>query len=90
MKLLQMGQWATNRGLAECVELEGFGIIGAVIDTEGNGIVLHQALAAHDLLVALRLAKYYVEFAIETGDQQAPKDLAAVCAAIAKAEGKSA
>lgn len=52
-KLWPMGQWATDRGIAECIELEDFGIIGAVIDTEGCDIIRRRALAFHDLLDAL-------------------------------------
>ena len=63
-KLMRQGQWATRAApanVAECVELEGFGIIGAVIDTEGNSIILERALAYHDLVDALRDLLPYAE-----------------------------
>lgn len=57
-ELREMGQWNVTHGdkhdLATCLELDGFGIVGAVIDTEGNNIITRRALAFTELLNALR------------------------------------
>lgn len=58
-RLVPMGQWQSGKHLAECLELEDFGIIGAVIDTEGNSIIMNRALAYQDLLAA---CEYVVQF----------------------------
>lgn len=54
--LMRQGEWQTNKGLAQCVELEGFGIVGAVIDTEGESIILRRALACAELVAAFEAA----------------------------------
>jgi hypothetical protein len=86
MKLILMGQWTTNKGLADCVELEGFGIVGAVIDNEGNGIVLNAALAMSELLAACESLAMLVDRG-ETNISVRAWALDNARAAIAKARG---
>lgn len=56
-------QGATNKGLAEVVEQEGHGVIGATIDTASEGVLYRLAMAAPVLLGALHLARPFVEHA---------------------------
>lgn len=54
LSLIPQGQWATNKGVAECVEHVGFGVVGAVIDRHEDKLLLRMTLAAPDLLAALK------------------------------------
>lgn len=68
-KLSSMGQWnvtyGNTHGLAECVELEGFGIVGAVIDTEGESVILRRAIACSELLEELSEAERVIRWAAQ-------------------------
>lgn len=90
-RLIQQGQWSVRISggcgrNAECLELEGFGIVGAVIDIEGNNIILNRALACSDLLA--ESAAFVADFQayIDSDDYDLP-DPSALLAAIATARG---
>ena len=76
------GQWATSRGTAECIEAQGWGIIGAWIDKsnepEDNARLI---AAAPELLDQLK-------HALRFWDQLTMADAERYRAAIAKAEGR--
>jgi hypothetical protein len=92
-KLMPMGTQRFGRDTADLVELEGFGIVGAVIDLDGSGVVLHAALTQPELLLRLKNLMH----ARGTGcncrcvkavcGPQAMCDECAARAAIAQAEG---
>ena len=52
-KFIRQGEWATNQGVAECIEQEGFGIVGAIIDKTGEGYLMQYLLAAPNMRKAL-------------------------------------
>lgn len=64
-KWSRQGQWRTEHVLAECVEVEGWGIIGAWISTSGDDDVIDGIINAHnsqqDLIDLLTSALPYVE-----------------------------
>jgi len=53
---IAQGQWATDRGVAEVVEQEGFGIVGAWISATGEAAEQRErittAVSMHDRLIS--------------------------------------
>lgn len=81
---VRQGQWNTDRGVAECIEVEGWGIIGAWIDIsnepEGN---INLIASVSDLFEACQAIKEY-GLKGQTPDGRWPYDM--VVDALAKLE----
>lgn len=73
-KLFEQGQCFTDKGIADLLELEGFGIVGGVIDMEGSAIIRDRAIRFYDYAQAIEEVRSILWRDPETGELDPDKE----------------